>query len=266
MKSEHRHELQQNELRKLTHQVEPWFKQHGMQLVWGLGALLVIGVGVLLFSRNGNTAGSAGWTLLSTAQSTEDFVAVADKHGDTLPGVWARLRAAELNLENGILEAFSDRELAQSDLKRAREDFEKVLIAKIALPAPVKERALLGLARCLEATCDGDTQPVVEAYQTLLKQFPNSVYKNHVEQRIKELQTDRAKEFYAWFHAQKPKPPEFRKPADGAKPSSSPFDPFELPPSSQPPTSGNTDAAKPVEESPADATAPAESTPADAPK
>jgi hypothetical protein len=258
MKSDHRHELQQNELRKLTRRVEPWVRQHGLKLVWALGALLVVGVGLLIYSRSGDSAGSAGWTLLSTAQSTEDFTAVAEKHGDTLAGVWARLRAAELNLENGILDAFTDRERALIDLKRAKEDFELVLAAKIALPAPLKERALLGLARGLEATCDGDTQPVVDAYQTLLRQFPDTVYKNHVEQRIKELQTDRAKEFYAWFHAQKPKPPDFRRPADGAKPSSSPFDPFELP-SSQPSVPRSDSAAdSTADDAPADATAPAQ--------
>jgi hypothetical protein len=260
MKSDHRHELQQNELRKLARRMEPWVRQHGMQIVWGLGALLVIGVAVLIFSRRGDTAGAAGWTLLSTAQSTEDFAAVAEKHGDALPGVWARLRAAELNLENGILEAFSDREVAQSDLKRAKEDFEKVLAAKITLPAALKERALLGLARCLEATCDGDTQPAIEAYQTLLRQFPDGVYKNHVEQRTKELQTGRAKEFYAWFHAQKPKPPDFRRPADGARPSSSPFDDFELPAPSQPSATGRDAGTETsTDDAPADATAPAQS-------
>jgi hypothetical protein len=238
--------LQQNELRKLTKQVQPWFEQHGMQIVAAAAVVVAVIVGAVLWMNNRGTVGSSGWTNLSTAQTTEEFAAVAEKHGDSLAGAWARLRVAELNLENGVLEAFTERDLALTDLKRAQEDFEKVLASKVELPPPVKERALLGLARCLEATCDGDTGPVAEAYQSLLRQFPDSIYKTHVEQRIKELQSSGAKEFYAWFHAQNPKPPEFKKPADGAKSSTAPFSDFEPPPTNLP--------------------EPGESTPADAPQ
>lgn len=235
MKSEHRHELQQNELGKLARKVMPWLEKHGLKVTAGMFAVLVVAAVVIWWSSGAMQAGQAGWTKLSIAESTEDFAAVAEKDSEHLAGVWARLRAAELNLENGILELFSDRELAVADLKRAREDFEKVLASKVALPPALDERARLGLARCLEATCDGDVGPAVEAYQALLNKHPNSIYKNHVEQRIKELRSDEAREFYAWFHAQKPKPPDFRKPQDNA-PSSTPAEgdaPPAMPPQSQ---------------------------------
>jgi hypothetical protein len=246
MKSEHRHELQQNDLGKLTQKVTPWVERHGLQVLAGVVVVLVLGGGVLWWTSQAVTAGSAGWTQLATAQTVEDYAAVVEQHGDSLAGAWARLRGAELNLETGIQAAFTDREAADLDLKRAKEDFEKVLAAKVTLPAPVKERAMLGLARTLEATCDGNTAPVVEAYQSLLKQFPDSVYKTHVDQRVKELQSASAGEFYKWFHAQQPKPPEFTKPKDGAGKASSLPGEFELPP----PASVN----------------PGESTSADAPK
>lgn len=242
MKSEHRHELQQNELRKLTMQVQPWLAQHGLQLVVGAAVVIAVIVGVAWWTTSRGAAGSAGWTSVATAQSSEEFAAVADKHGDSLAGVWARLRMAELNLENGVMESFTDRDLALTDLKRAKDDFEKVLAASIELPAPVKERALLGLARTLEATSDGDTAPVIEAYENLRRQFPDTVYKNHVDQRIKELESADAKEFYAWFHAQKPKQPEFKKPADGAKPSTTPFGDVDIPAPTQPAESTPEDA------------------------
>ncbi|MCL6624627.1 MAG: endopeptidase La, partial [Fimbriimonadales bacterium] len=40
---------------------------------------------------------------------------------------------------------------------------EKVLAAKVEPPENVKQRALLGLARTLEALCDGDTAPVIDS-------------------------------------------------------------------------------------------------------
>uniref|UniRef100_A0A7C4LLT1 Tetratricopeptide repeat protein n=1 Tax=Schlesneria paludicola TaxID=360056 RepID=A0A7C4LLT1_9PLAN len=218
MKSEHRHELQQNELGKLTRKLLPWFEEHGMQVVWGLIAVLLVAGGAMWWTSTATSAGAAGWTKLarlSGEETPDELTDVADKYGDTLAGVWARLRTAELNLENGVLAAFSDRELALADLERAKNDFEKVLAAKVDPPENVKQRALLGLARTLEALCDGDTAPVIEAYERLLKQYPQSIYKEQVERRIKELKSPSAREFYAWFHAQKPKPPEFRKPQDG---------------------------------------------------
>lgn len=226
MKSDHRHELQQNELGKLTRKLLPWFEQYGMQVVWGLAVVLVV-VGVALWwTTTSSQAGSAGWTKLAklSGQETPDELAdVAEKYSDSLAGVWARLRAAELNLENGVMAAFNDRELALTDLERAKSDFEKVLAAQVPLPDNVKQRALLGLARTLEALCDGETTPVIEAYERLLKQYPNSIYREQVERRINELKTPQARDFYAWFHAQKPKPPEFRKPQDGSAAKDSAF-------------------------------------------
>jgi len=234
MKSEHRHELQQNELGKLARKVKPWLEKHGFQVAGGLLAVLVVAAGAIWWTSGAIQAGSAGWTKLSIAESTEDFAAVAEKESEHLAGAWARLRSAELNLENGILETFTDRELALTDLKRAKEDFEKVLASKVALPPAVEERARLGLARCLEATSDGDVSPAVEAYQALLTKYPDSIYKKHVEQRIKELRSDEARDFYAWFHSQKPKPPDFRKPQDNLQPTT-PAD-GALPPAATTPT------------------------------
>ena len=235
MKSEHRHELQQNELRKLTRQVQPWVAAHGLQIVGAAAVALVLLIGIVWWNGNRGVAGTAGWTSVSNARSSEEYSAIVEKHGDSLAGAWARLRVAEMNLESGVMDSFTQRDLALADLKRAKEDFEKVLASKVELPATLKERALLGLARTLEATCDGDTAPVVEAYDNLLRQFPDSIHKPHVEQRIKELQSGGAKEFYAWFHAQNPKPPEFKKPADGASSSTAPFGDIDLPSPTQPP-------------------------------
>ncbi len=214
MKSEHRHELQRNDLGQIALQAKPWMEQHGMTLLGGVVVVLVAIVGWLVWSSQ-PPADAEAWNKLNTAQTVDDFGAIADKSPDTLAGAWARLRMAELNLEEGMMKAFTDRELALKDLKRAHEEFDQVLSGKVSLPEGARQRALLGLARCMEVTCDGATEPAIEVYQKLITDFPKTIYRSSVEERIKELKTGGAKEFYAWFHKQAPKPPDFSRPRDG---------------------------------------------------
>lgn len=215
MKSEHRHELQRNDLKEIALRAKPWFEQHGMQALVGLViALVMIAVGI--YWVNQPKADAPGWGKLTTAQTLDEYGAVADKYSDSLAGVWARLRMAELNLEDGIRSLFTDRELGAKDVKRAQDDFEAVLKSSVALPDSLKQRALLGLGRAQEALSDGDTQAALATYRRLQEDYPGSIYENLVKQRIKDLETGDAKAFYAWFHSQKPKPPDFRRPNDGA--------------------------------------------------
>ncbi|MDP1797277.1 MAG: tetratricopeptide repeat protein [Planctomycetaceae bacterium] len=215
MKSEHRHELQRNDLGHIALQTKPWFEKHGMQALVGLVvALVAIAVGV--YWANLPKADAPGWGRLTSAQTVDEYGAVADKYADSLAGTWARLRMAELNLEDGILALFTDRELGLKDIKKAQEDFEAVLKSSIALPDSLKQRALLGLARAQEAASDGDTSAALATYRKLQEDYPESIYETLVKQKIKELESGDAKAFYAWFHSQKPKPPDFRRPNDGA--------------------------------------------------
>ncbi len=214
MKSEHRHELQRNDLKEIALRAKPWFEQHGMQALVGLVvALVMIAIGVYWINQPKPDA--PGWGRLTSAQTVDEYGAVADKYADSLAGVWARLRMAELNLEDGILALFTDRELGLKDVKRAQEDFEAVLKSSIALPDALRQRALLGLARAQEAASDGDTQAALATYRKLEEDYPTSIYEGLVKQKIKDLETGDAKAFYAWFHLQKPKPPDFRRPSDG---------------------------------------------------
>lgn len=217
MKSDHRHHLQQNDLGQLTLRVKPWFEQHGVQFVAAVGAVLVVTAVVVWWLQSSTGRHSAAWSSLPLAATQEKFAETAEKYPGTLPGAWAKLREAEISLEDGISEAFKNRELALANLKRAQEGFEGVLSAKVDLPPAVRERALLGLARTLETTCDGDTGPVIDAYDKVLKEFPNSIFKSLIERQISELKTGGARDFYAWFAQQKPKPPEFQRPHDGLK-------------------------------------------------
>lgn len=240
MDSQHRHQLQQNDLGQIALQAKPWLEQHGTKLIVAVTVLVVAVIGASVWVNARSHTRSEAWTKLAGAQTVDEFGKVADEFPASLAGAWSRLRMGEMNLESGIAALFTDRELAVKDLEAARKDFDQVLSSAVDLPDNLRERAMFGQARCVEALSDGDTTAAVEAYQALLTRFPASIYKTQVEERIKELQSPEAKQFYGWFHKQTPKPPALPRPNDGAaKPveSTTPGgDPFSLPSPSESPT------------------------------
>ncbi|MDZ4684994.1 MAG: hypothetical protein SH850_07875, partial [Planctomycetaceae bacterium] len=205
MDSQHRHQLQQNDLGQIALHAKPWLEQHGTKLIAAIVGVVIVVIAASVWLNSRTEARSEAWTRLSIARSVDEYGKVADEFPDSLAAAWASLRMGELNLESGVAALFTDRELAVTDLEAARKEFDRVLSAKVELPDNVRERALFGQAHCLESLCDGDTGPVIDAYQALLTRFPSSIYKTQVEARIKELQSSGAKEFYAWFHKQTPK-------------------------------------------------------------
>ena len=256
MHSDHRHQLQQNELGQLTLKAAPWFEKHGMQLIVGVGvaaaALLIGGI----WWSSSQSASTVAWSELALAETVEQFGDVADRYPGSLAGAWANLRSGELNFESGMTAMFRDRELGLKDLQAAREQFDLVLGSSVSLPENLRERAQLGLARTLEAVSDGDTSAAVQAYERVLNQFPNTVHKVQIERRIAELKSGAAQEFYTWFHSQKPEPEAFPRPNDGQKGMTIPSgDPLDLPPAAAPSTTP--DAATPnTSPSPAQPAAP----------
>jgi hypothetical protein len=217
MKSEHRHDLKTNELGRLAEQVRPVLDKYGTPIMIGLVVVILTVTGTIWWSNTSSASKSAGWTEMADALSTgsaENFANVADKFAGTAIGDWARLNEAESHLQSGIQLSFTDRQSGISDLEQAGETFKKVLNNKQVLPE-VRERAWFGYARSLEAMADFDTDEAVDTYELLLQEFPESIYKELAEKRIAVLKTGEAKQFYAWFQKQNPRPDDRRQPLDG---------------------------------------------------
>jgi hypothetical protein len=214
MKSEHRHELKTNELRRISAHAGEYLQQHANQILIGLTVVLLVAAGAIFWMRSTGATATSGWSAMVSANSAEAFQNVADRYRGTAVADWARLRAAENNLENGLRLSFTDRAAATSDLNEAREEYETILKSNSA-PEKVRERALFGLARTLETLADENTEPAAKAYELLLQEFPQTVYKEDAEKRIADLRSERTKQFYAWFHKQNPKPEDRAKPKDG---------------------------------------------------
>lgn len=214
MNTEERHQLQSNELGHWIQGFGHRLEEHASKIVLAICAFLIIGGGITWWSRQVSSTTVSAWTLLESARSIDDFSTVADeeKYKNTPASRWAKLRVAEMYLQTGMSTTFTNRELALSDLKHAKEGFEQLLGEKVDLI--IRERALWGLALTLETISDGDTTKALEAYKQLLNDVPDTIYKLIAEQRVTDLKTGGAKEFYSWFSKQNPKPEESR-PKDG---------------------------------------------------
>ena len=208
MKSEERHQLLTNDLGVEIERTVGFFERHLVLMISLIGAALALGGLIYFFTRTVESESAEGWTLLDTAQNLEEFGTVIDKFKGKPPAQWAQLIVAETNLKTGMPLMFSNRDVARTDIKAAREGFEALLQDKT--DPMIRERSLWGLALCLESANDGNTSKVIEAYQRLVTEFPETIFKVVADDRISTLKKDGAKEFYAWFSKENPKPPEAR--------------------------------------------------------
>jgi hypothetical protein len=259
MKSEERHELKSNELEKLSARLQPIVEQYGLHIVLAVSAAIAVAAAVMFWNRTNTAERTAGWSELSSAPTAEALLAVAENEALAKKPVaaWARLQAAERQLQNGIRQSLVGRDAGDrglvSELDDARTNFELVLEDAPA-KSNLQERALYGLGRCLETMAgvnqrtdapNSSTADLLEgaakAYEKLLSEYPDSAYNQkryedeefgNLERHLQFLKSDKAGEFYAWFRTQNPKPEDRRGPFDNT-----PFDhpPFDLGPVTLPP-------------------------------
>ena len=202
-------------------------EQYGKQIVFGVIALVIIFAVMALVANTGREGAEKSWSQFAKAQVAADFANVASDYPGTEVAVWARLTEGEMLLREAVQLQFNDRAAANGEFKKAGEALDSVL-ANPKLPPAARERALLGKARLLEATSDGNMDEAIAAYEKV-KGIPNSIYAKLVDSRIEALKKDDTKSFYAWFSKQSPKPEDRARPRDGLPPGH-PELPVTLPP------------------------------------
>jgi hypothetical protein len=207
MKSEHRHDLQTNELGKITEKLGSFMEVHGNRLMIGVCVVSLAASVAIYWVRTQRNSEASAWREMSTAIATgkaEDFYDVWVDHKGTPTGLWARVHEGESWLGQGVQDLFRNVELGTEHVKKARDAFQTVVDDRRA-PAEVRERGLIGLGRALESLSDGSEADALKAYESLVKEFPDSIYKHDAEDRIAVLSKGSGQEFYAWF-AKYPRP------------------------------------------------------------
>ncbi|MES2789820.1 MAG: hypothetical protein V4719_09370 [Planctomycetota bacterium] len=215
MKTEHRHELKANDLQEVAVKVETFYERHAASLQWGIiGAAFLIACGIYYW-RTTSALEAAAWNELSQSQSAEAYAQVASDFSGSKAAAWAKLREANSYLETYLRDSFENREKANTDLKKAK-DILAGLVAQNG-PQEFKQQAMFAYARNLEMSSDGDLKPAIAAYENLIKEIPDTIFKREAEERIRTLNSPSAKEFYAFFSKQNPKPAAPPKPNDAKK-------------------------------------------------
>lgn len=227
MSTGEQHQLQGTDTAEAVHQGPNLIEQYGKQIAFGAIALVILFAAAAFMANTGQQGAEESWSRFAKAQVAADFANVASDFPGTEVAVWARLTEGEMLLREAVQLQFTDRAAANREFDKAGEAFDSVL-ASSQLPPVAQERALLGKARLLEATSDGNMEKAIAAYEKI-KSIPNSIYASLVENRIESLKAEDTQEFYAWFAKQSPKPEDRARPQDGL-PSGHPELPVTLPP------------------------------------
>ncbi|MCA8989215.1 MAG: hypothetical protein KDA78_16325 [Planctomycetaceae bacterium] len=217
MNEEHHHGSADNDLEKAIAKAQLKFREiaeiHGNRIMLWTSAVLLLIAAYVYYTRTNQATSEDSWSAFSSARTPEELAGVADSYTGTPVGELAKIGVAERYLETGIRLMFTDREAGKTELEEAKKAFNEFLNGTITIGI-TKDRALFGLARTQEALSDGNFEECLKSYNKLLTESPETPYKPIVEERIKYLETASAKDFYAWFSAQNPKPQDIEQPED----------------------------------------------------
>ncbi|HVJ68151.1 MAG TPA: hypothetical protein VM510_09220, partial [Caulifigura sp.] len=219
MKSEERHQLAQNDLQVGLNRWLDRIEPYSNHILGGVVVATLVAVGLILWSRSSSATSDEGWMRIASARTAEQFEQVADQFKGTSAGDWATLQAARMSYSSGIETSLTDRKSSDESLKQARDLYERLLKSKTS--PELREEALKGMGLTLESMSGADVSKAVDAYDTLIKEFPNSPFKDYAAFRVAELKNPQSSEFYEWFRKQNPKPAARPEPMDGKLPSDS---------------------------------------------
>ena len=198
MKSERRHELQQNELAiyldRINKSVEPYSK-----IIAVVVAVLVIGgIGIAFYNtQKSGLRSDATLQLLQAAatQDAEEMLRVSETYPDTAASAWARLYQGKLYLTQGISALYNDRNNAEQLLGDAEAAFRYAMSSSD--DPLLRSRANFGIARAAESL--GELDRAIEAYREVVAIHESDAMVKKAEDRIEALSNPDTKAFLAWF-------------------------------------------------------------------
>jgi hypothetical protein len=207
MKAEKRHELQQNELADwLGEQIEA-AKPYGWTIAFvAVGLLVAAFLGIYLMNA-GNPASSAAWSQYFAAfNDREPAVALkelAEQQPTSPAALWALQSVGDINLSQGSIQLFSDREEAKKMLEKAEAAYKEV--ESKATDTMLKARSRLGLAKLYETT--NRPAEAKELYEQVVASEKDSAIGKAAAAGVQRLSDPRDVALLAWFAEQKPRKP-----------------------------------------------------------
>ena len=209
----HHADPQQNELAHWFNDFQRKIEPHTNKIVLAIILATVAFVAYQVFERSAAAKTAAAWSEYYTATTPDEYNNVADEHAGSPIESWCRLEAARGYIRKGVGLSMTNRIASDESLESGKTQLEKLLNSKTT-PLEVREQALSQMAVCLESLSDGDVKPAIEAYERLLKEFPDTYFGPTAKYHMEQLKKPSTAEFYAWFRKAKPAPPERPKPQD----------------------------------------------------
>lgn len=208
MKTERRHELQQNTLADWLGRQIVWAEQNVRLIIIGLVGV-VIGAGLIAYWNNSRAERrQEAWSDYLGAMESRDSVgqtkaleSIANNASDLPPGQMADILLADMALNQGIDQLKTDRAAAEKKLNEAKKRYSDARNA--AGDQNLKDRATLGLARFYETM--GLIEEATKEYRTLADS-PASLYQVEAERKIDYLSKPATIMFAKWYRKQKLEP------------------------------------------------------------
>ncbi len=201
MKSDRRHELQQNELAnylgRINRSIEPYSRI--IAIVVGAAILGTIAYGLYNSKNTGERSDATLQLIQATGSGDAEVLAqVGDNFPDTPAGVWSRLYQANEYLGEGIRTLFINRGNAEETLDQARITYQEALDA--STDPLLRSRANFGIARASEAR--GDIDAAIAAYKDCIAANESEAMIKKAQERIDSLSTPETQKFLVWFSEQ----------------------------------------------------------------
>jgi hypothetical protein len=198
MKSERRHELQENELAaylgKINRAIEPYSKLIAIVV----GVIAVASIGLALYQNKTSAERSDATLALIQASASEDpaeLAQISATYPGTAAGNWAQLYEGNAYLVEAAQTLYSDRAAAEDLIRRARSSLNEALSTSDNMI--LRSRAHFGLARAAEML--GEIDAAIDQYRECIEVNESEAMVELANERIESLSKPETKDFLAWF-------------------------------------------------------------------
>lgn len=260
MKSEERHQLEQNELADWVIRLVALLRPYLIYIF--VAAIVLVGVliGLSIQSNAHLQAQQDAWREFFQAADSAQFEVLLSRYPKSAAAPYTRLRIGDLKFDEGKKILITNRTRALSLFDEAIKFYEE-LTQNSATPSDVRQQALFGIGLVQESK--GALEEAKKAYESVVTEYAGSEFALRAQNRIQQLDTPSAKEFYAALSDYKPigastdlpplddetpipAPPPVTR--DAAPPAASDKEEIPAPPKEEPEAPPKEEAASPAKE------------------
>lgn len=200
MQPDVQHEIQGNDLAESTLAVVDRIRPH-LRTIGLLAILVLVSLAAWNLIMEQQTAlKAASWDALNGSANLDELADVQRRFPNSDAARWSGLLQGGAALEEGVTRMFTAPQSAKMKLEEAAGFYVGLLADKPR--GMVAERAIFGLAKARE--CLGQFDEALQGYETLVKEHPDSPFREQAENRIAALGRPQTREWYAWFAEQTP--------------------------------------------------------------